>query len=191
LPRRRRSHQQREIPMSVIAVHSKAASHSVIAVIIERLVLLCAIVPYAVVALVLRLVLARVFFLDGQAKIEGTVVPFALKNVDLSFMLPEQIKEPVMQAFQGHYASLPVPPAVTAALFTYAELVLPIFLVLGFATRFSTAALLAITVLTQIYMAPDAFWTLHVYWISMMLVLLTCGPGEIAIDRIIRYVHEK
>jgi putative oxidoreductase len=96
-----------------------------------------------------------------------------------------------MQAFQSHYASLPVPTSVTAYLFIYAMFVLPFFLVLGFATRLSTAVLFAMTVLMQIYAAPDAFWTLHVYWLSIMLVLLTCGPGDVSIDRIIRYFYEK
>ena len=106
-------------------------------------------------------------------------------------MLPAQIKDQVVQAFATHFAGATVPPAVTAGVFAYAEFVLPIFLVLGFATRYSAAALLALTVLTQIYIAPAAFFTLHVYLLSLLLVLMTCGPGEVSVDRLIRYVHEK
>ena len=38
----------------------------------------CGVIPYALVALGLRLVMARVFFLSGQAKIEGPVIPVHL-----------------------------------------------------------------------------------------------------------------
>jgi hypothetical protein len=43
--------------------------------IIDKLVRLCALAAYALVGLGLRLVMARVFFLAGQAKIEGPRVP--------------------------------------------------------------------------------------------------------------------
>jgi putative oxidoreductase len=177
--------------MSVIAASPKKESGSVIAIIVEHTLLLCAIVPYALVALVLRLVLARAFFLAGQDKIDGPVVPLVLKHADLSFMLPAQIKDAAMRVFETHFAGMAVPPAVITSLFTYAEFILPIVLVLGFATRYAAAILFAITVLTQIYIDPAAFWTLHVYWLSLLLVLLTCGPGDVSIDRLIRYLHEK
>jgi putative oxidoreductase len=177
--------------MSVIAASPKKESGSVIAIIVERTLLLCAIVPYALIALVLRLVLARAFFLAGQDKIDGPVVALVLKHADMSFMLPAQIKDAAMRVFETHFAGATVPPAVIAALFTYAEFILPILLVLGLATRYAAAILFAITVLTQIYIDPVAFWTLHVYWLSLLLVLLTCGPGDVSIDRLIRYLHEK
>ena len=177
--------------MSAIVATPKRESGSLIVTIIERTLLLCAIVPYALVALALRLVLARAFFLAGQDKIDGPVVPLVLRHADLSFMLPAQIKDQVVQAFATHFTGATVPPAVTAGVFACAELVLPIFLVLGFATRYAAAALLALTVLTQIYIAPAAFFTLHIYLLSLLLVLMTCGPGEVSVDRLIRFIHEK
>src|ERR1700686_1052796 len=120
--------------MSVIAASPKKEAGSVIAIIVERTLLLCAIVPYALVALVLRLVLARAFFLAGQDKIDGPVIPLVFKQADLSFMLPAQIKDAAMRVFETHFAGAIVPPAVIASLFTYAEFILPIVLVLGFAT---------------------------------------------------------
>jgi len=55
------------------------------------LVWLCARSVYALLALGLRLVMARVFFLSGQAKIEGPGVPirWPAGGVDLSVTLPE------------------------------------------------------------------------------------------------------
>jgi putative oxidoreductase len=168
-------------------------SGSIIASIIEKLVALCAVIPYALVALGLRFVMARVFFLPGQAKIEGPVVPFNLldRNLNFSVVLPAEIKDATFQMFQTQYANLPISPTVAAYLFTYAEFVLPICLVLGFGTRFVALALLLMTVLLSIYVMPEALWTTHVYWISILMVLMSAGPGAISVDRLIRYVYEK
>jgi len=38
---------------------------------------------------------------------------------------------------------------------------------------------------------PDALWSTHVYWIAILMVLMSVGPGAISIDRLIRYVYEK
>jgi putative oxidoreductase len=177
--------------MSAMAAVPKKESDSITVIIIERTLLLCALAPFALVALVLRLALARVFFLAGQDKIDGPVVPLVSKYADLSFMLPAQIKDAALRVFETHFTGTTVPQSVTAYLFAYAEFILPIFVVLGFATRYSAAALFAITVLTQIYIAPEAFWTLHIYLLSMLLVLMTCGPGDVSVDRLIRYIHER
>jgi uncharacterized membrane protein YphA (DoxX/SURF4 family) len=50
---------------------------------------------YALLALGLRLVMARVFFLSGQAKIEGPGVPihWTTGGIDFSVTLPAGIKE--------------------------------------------------------------------------------------------------
>ena len=175
--------------MSVIAASRKKRPDSLIVTIVERTLLLCAIAPYALVALVVRLVLARAFFLAGQGMIDGPVVPLGFKNVDLSFTLPAQVKEATLQAFATLFAGASVSPAVIATLFAYAEFALPVCLVLGLATRYAATALLVITVLTQIYIAPGAFFTLHVYLISLLLVLMTCGAGDVSFDRLIRWAH--
>ena len=49
--------------------------------------------------------------------------------------------------FETQYANLPLPPAFAAELWSYAEFVLPLCLVLGFATRFAALALLIMTAL--------------------------------------------
>jgi len=43
-----------------------------------------AVIPYALVALGLRLVMARVFFLSGQAKIEGPTFPVHMGGIDFA-----------------------------------------------------------------------------------------------------------
>ena len=159
---------------------------------IDKLVALCGVVPYALVALGLRFLIARVFFLSGQAKISGPEIPISLfKGAEFTIVLPAEIKPATFELFQTQYAALPMPPAVAAYLFTYAEFVLPICLVLGFATRLSALALLAMTVLIQIYVVPEALWTAHVYIFAILMVLMSVGPGAISLDAVIRYVYQR
>ena len=49
--------------MTEIAARPAPGSRSIIALIVDKLVALCAVIPYALVALGLRLVMARIFFL--------------------------------------------------------------------------------------------------------------------------------
>jgi hypothetical protein len=59
---------------STTDVAARPPSRSIIALIVDKLVRLCAVIPYALVAFGLRVVMARVFFLSGQTKIEGPVI---------------------------------------------------------------------------------------------------------------------
>jgi putative oxidoreductase len=169
-------------------------SRSIVARIVAVLVALCAIIPYALVALGLRFVMAWVFFVSGQAKIDGPRIPINL-NVrgvpEFTVILPAEIKASTFQMFETQYANLPLPPTVAAYLFSYAEFVLPICLVVGFASRFAALGLLAMTALMQIYVAPAMWWSLHVYWVAILMVLLSVGPGAISIDALIRCIYDR
>lgn len=168
-------------------------SSSIVATAIDKLVAICGVVPYALVALGLRLIIARVFFLSGQAKIAGPTIPVALFNRegDFSITLPAEIKPSTFELFETQFAGLPMPPALAAHLFTYAEFVLPVCLVLGFATRLSALALLVMTVLVQVYVMPDALWTTHIYLFAILMVLMSVGPGAISLDAVIRAVYQR
>ncbi|MCC6890872.1 MAG: DoxX family protein [Hyphomicrobiales bacterium] len=159
----------------------------------DALARFCAAIPYALVALALRLVMARAFFLSGQTKIEGPQFPIEIKDFDVTFLvtLPVAIKDETFQLFASQYAALPLDPTVAAYLFSYTEFVLPICLVLGFATRIAALGLLAITALLQIYVLPGMWWAAHVYWAAILLVLLVCGPGMFSIDAVIRAIFRK
>src|SRR5688572_8163176 len=56
---------------SDFSLEPERRSSSLIATAIDKLVALCGVVPYALVALGLRFIIARVFFLSGQMKISG------------------------------------------------------------------------------------------------------------------------
>lgn len=166
-------------------------SRSIIGLTIDSFVSACAFIPYALVAIVLRLVMARVFFLDGQTRIEGPRVPLNVQDFDFSVVLPLQVKVETIGAFLTQYAALPVSPVLGAYLLSYAEFILPICLLLGFGTRIAVLGMLIMTALIQIYVAPDALWSVHVYWAAILLVLLSRGPGPISVDAIIRFIARR
>jgi uncharacterized membrane protein YphA (DoxX/SURF4 family) len=51
--------------------------------------------------------------------------------------------------------------------------------------------LLGLTVVFQLFLAPQALWTAHIYWASMLLVLVSLGAGQISLDAIIRFIARR
>ena len=164
---------------------------TLLAAFVESFVAACSFVPYALVALGLRALMAVVFFAAGQAKVAGPQLPLNIYDVSLSVTLPAQIRPETFSMFLSSHASMPLPPTVTAYLVSYAEFLLPVMLLAGFATRFASLGLLLIVALLHLYVTPGALWTAHVYWAAILLVLMTRGPGELSIDHIIRYVTRR
>ena len=151
----------------------------------------CAFIPYALVGLGLRLIMARIFFLDGQTRIDGPLLSRTVHGFDLSVVLPMQVKADTLTAFATQYASLPVQPVLAAYLVSYAEFVLPIMLLLGLGTRIAAVGMLIMTAMIQIYVAPGALWTTHIYWFAILLVLISQGAGQISLDRLIRLLARR
>ena len=86
------------------------------------------------VALGLRLLMARIFFLDGQTKIAGPRLSENILGYDFSVILPAQVKAETFTAFMTQFAPLPVPPVLAAYMVSYAEFILPLMLVVGLGT---------------------------------------------------------
>jgi putative oxidoreductase len=196
------AHMQRPSPAVAAALSTSAAisaraaerarrSHSVVGLMVDSFVSACSFIPYALVALGLRLVMARVFFLDGQTRVSGQRFPLNVYDFEFSVVLPMQVKAETFTAFLSHYPPMPVPPVLAAYLVSYAEFILPVMLVLGFGTRIAALGLLIMTAMIQIYVMPEALWTVHVFWASILLVLLSRGPGQISIDHIIRFIAKR
>jgi putative oxidoreductase len=158
---------------------------------VDGFVAACSFLPYALVGLALRLTMARVFFLDGQTRIDGPRVPLNVQDFNFAVTVPLGVKAETVNAFLTQIPPLPVPPALAAYVLSYAEFVLPILLLLGFATRFSALALLALTVALQLFVMPQALWTTHIYWASILLVLVSLGPGQMSVDAIIRFIARR
>jgi putative oxidoreductase len=179
-----------EVGASFIAQPTPRRSRSYAAHVIDRIVAVCGVIPYALVALVLRLVMARAFFLSGQAMVVGPDIPLSIRGFEFSVILPAQVREEVLSGFTAQFATVPVSPVFIAYGFAYAEFLLPICLVVGFGTRVAAFILLVMTAVVQIYVEPDALWTTHMYWFSLLLVLMTCGGGAISLDRLVRHLYQ-
>jgi putative oxidoreductase len=177
--------------ISARAAERARRSRSVIGVTVDGFVAACSFFPYALVGLALRLTMARVFFLDGQTRIDGPRVPLNVQDFSFSVTLPLELKAETVRAFLTQVPPLPVPPVLAAYVVSYAEFVLPICLLLGFATRFSALALLALTVALQLFVMPQALWTTHIYWASILLVLVSLGAGQVSVDAIIRFIARR
>ena len=174
-----------------IAYPAQRGTHSIAGHVIDRLVAVCGIVPYALVALLLRLVVAKDFFLSGQARAVGPTIPLSFKGYAYSLVLPAQVNDATLRAFAAPFANAPVSPAVISYFVLYAEFLLPICLFIGFGTRVAALLLVAVTVLLQLYVEPDMLWTVHIYWFAILLVLMTGGAGAISLDRLIRRLYQK
>jgi putative oxidoreductase len=166
-------------------------SRSVTGLIVDGFVAACAIIPYALVALVLRLAIARAFFVDGQNRVSGPVIPFDWQGFHTSLVLPLQIKTEAVTSVFVPDLVLPVSPLAVAYLVAGGEFILPICILLGFATRFAAFGLLLVTVLLQVFVMPQALWSTHIYWASLLLVLISLGPGRLSLDALIRLIARR
>jgi putative oxidoreductase len=81
-----------------------------------------------------------------------------------------------------------LPPHLAAYLGTGAELLLPVFLILGLGGRMAAAALFVFNIIA-ILSYPDLSAVGlkdHQYWGLMLLVTLFHGPGKLSVDHWLR-----
>jgi len=142
-------------------------------------------IPYAVIALFLRIVAAHPFFVSGQTKIDGPTVGGEIFGLDLSFQIPTSIRDSTFTLFADEYKVPLIPPTLAAYAASGVEFVLPLLLLIGLLTRLSASGLLAMTMVIQIFVFPDAWWTVHAYWAAILIVLIARGPGAISLDHIL------
>lgn len=121
-----------------------------------------------VIDLAVRLYVGKVFFMSGLTKIASWGSTLAL--------------------FEYEYAVPLLPPAVAAWMGTAAELVLPVLLVLGLATRPAVFALFIFNIVAVISYPDisDVGVKDHFFWGFLMLVTLFHGPGALSMDHLIR-----
>lgn len=125
----------------------------------------------SVALLITRVALAGIFWRSGRTKVEdGSLLTLS----DTTFYL-----------FQEEYAGVPLPAELSAYMATYAEHLFPILLLVGLATRLSALALLGMTLVIQIFVYPEAWWTVHMLWVAMALQLITRGPGALSLDHLL------
>ncbi|MEZ2140841.1 DoxX family protein [Bradyrhizobium sp. DN5] len=121
---------------------------------------------------VLRIALAVPFFKSGLTKWDGllSLSPAA------EFLFEDEFKLHIW----GQAYNFPFPTAV-AYLDGVAEIVLPVLLVVGLATRFSALALLVMTGVIQL-VVPEGWANFHLPWAGLALAIIALGPGLLSLD---------
>ena len=89
-----------------------------------------------------------------------------------------------MQLFTDEYKVPVLSPEIAAMLATTFELGCSTLLVVGLTTRLATLPLLGMIAVIQLFVYPHA-WSEHLTWTSLLLFLLTRGPGPISLDRVV------
>lgn len=92
--------------------------------------------------------------------------------------------QPTVALFANEYYVPILPPEVAATLAAAIELTCPVLLVLGLATRLATLPMLAMTLVIQTFVYPD-LWHIHLLWVTILVFILTRGPGAISLDHFI------
>jgi putative oxidoreductase len=120
--------------------------------------------PLSILQLGMRIGVGMVFFKAGLLKYNS--FEFAIK------LFEDEYKVPVLA------------PAVAARIAMVNELTTSTLLFLGLATRLTTLPLLGMISVIQIFVYPSA-WPDHVLWGSILIFLLTRGPGPFSVDYLI------
>ncbi len=125
---------------------------------------LLGLVPEALVLLFVRVAVGHVFWASGRTKVDGW---FTLR--------PEAV-----ELFRSEY-KVPFPELMAPVAATMEHL-LPVLLVLGLFTRFAALGLVGMTLFIQLFVYPEAWWPVHSLWLALLLVVVTRGPGALALD---------
>jgi putative oxidoreductase len=120
--------------------------------------------PLCLIQLGMRIAVGSVFLNSGLLKINSW--EFAIK------LFEDEYKVPLLD------------PVWAARLATFNELAFSVLLIVGLATRIATLPLLGMIAVIQIFVYPQA-WTEHLLWASILVFLLTRGPGELSLDYLV------
>jgi putative oxidoreductase len=118
--------------------------------------------PLSVLQVMFRLAIASVFLKAGLNKLASW--------------------ELTVQLFADEYKVPVLPPEIAATLASTFEIGCSTLLILGLGTRLATLPLLAMIVVIQTTVYPNAYAE-HLTWASILLFLLTRGGGPYSLDR--------
>jgi putative oxidoreductase len=125
--------------------------------------------PASALLLVQRVGIAAVFLISGRTKVDGLIT----------------VNDSAFELFRYEYALPLIPPEIAAYAATYSEHLFPLLLILGLFTRFAAAGLLAMTLVIQLFVYPDA-WPTHLGWAGLLLPLIALGGGKLSLDRALK-----
>jgi len=117
--------------------------------------------PPSILQLMFRIAIAAVFWSSGLTKIASWDTTIAL--------------------FRDEYMMPLLPPEIAAIMSATFELSCSVLIAVGLATRIATLPLLGMTFVIEVFVYPE-YWTQHLMWASVLLFLLTKGPGVFSLD---------
>jgi putative oxidoreductase len=120
--------------------------------------------PAAIRQLLFRLAVAGVFLKAGLTKTASWESTVAL--------------------FRDEYQVPVFPPELAATMATTFELGCSALLITGLGTRLAALPLLGMIAVIQVFVYPSA-WAEHLTWASILLAVLTGGPGAVSVDRLL------
>ena len=121
-------------------------------------------VPLSLILLATRVAMGFVFFNAGLLKWQS--FDFAVKLFANEYRLPL------------------LPPEIAARLAMTVELGAPLLLFAGFATRLATLPLIGMTLVIVTLVYP-ASWVESLLWGSVLVMILTRGPGVFSLDHLV------
>jgi len=128
----------------------------------------------------LRLALAVPFFKSGLTKWDG----FLSLSPAAVFLFEDEFKLHIF----GQAYDLPLPTAV-AFFDGVAEIILPVLLVIGLATRFSALGILVMTGVIQL-VVPEGWANFHLPWAALAVAIIALGPGMLSLDHLIEMLRQ-
>lgn len=141
--------------------------------------------PNTLLAFIARFSIAAVFWKSGQTKIEGLAIDIVSGEFTLGI---PRLSDNAVFLFKEEYQLPLLPPELGASLAALGEHILPLFILLGLATRLSALGLLGMTLVIQLFVYPDAYAT-HGTWAAVLLYLMAHGPGQLSLDAWIAKRH--
>jgi putative oxidoreductase len=123
----------------------------------------------------LRIALAVPFLKSGLTKWDG----FLSLSPAATFLFEDEFK---LHLF-GQTYDFPFPD-VLAVVDSVAEIVFPVLLVIGLATRLSALGLLVMTGVIQ-FVVPEGWANFHLPWAAMAVAIIAFGPGALSLDNLL------
>lgn len=123
----------------------------------------------------LRIALAVPFFKSGLTKWSS----FLSLSPAAEFLFEDEFKLHIF----GQAYNFPFPDTL-ALIDSIAEIVLPVLLVVGLATRFGALGLLVMTGVIQL-VVPEGWANFHLPWAALAVAIIALGPGPLSLDALI------
>ena len=135
--------------------------HTSLAIRLQHTIVILNRLPLSILQLMFRIAIAEVFWSSGLTKIASWDTTVAL--------------------FRNEYMVPLLPPEIAAVMSSTFELSCSVLIVVGLVTRLATLPLLGMTFVIEVFVYPE-YWAMHLMWATILLFLLTKGPGAFSLD---------